>query len=605
VEQPLHPACLPGGPVLCLKDGRFKVTALWSGNGTGGAATAAPLTDDTGNFWFFSPQNLEVTVKLVDGCDLNDRWWVFTSGLTDRGVDLKVEDLYSGEVWTHHHNAGATYGPRLDTSALDVCDASSPSPSVAPGTLAVDPVSSVLVVTKGSDTFDGACDADCSLREAVSASNSLEGIQVILLGPGVHALSRAGRDEDGNATGDLDVNGHLVILGQGADRSVIDGGSLDRVIDARAVNSSLALHNATVRNGRAETGDGGGIRGDKLTLVGCHLTGNWAKGHGGGFAGDVESAITVRDTTVSGNEAESGGGVGFASYLRLDNVTVSGNKARSLGGGVYAVAEDQVLNHVTITGNSAPQGGGLFVGEVTCPICPSSFEIHHSILAGNTALEGPDCYGAGFDDANVFGIDDGNCGVGPTDRAGTIVSPLDPRLTPLANHGGSTPTHALLPGSPAIDLVTGAGCPARDQRGRARPADGDGNGTALCDSGAVERLPGCQPDETTLCLGEGDRFRVTAHWMAHGESGNAHSIPLATDTGSFWFFNPANVELTLKVLDACTVNDRFWVFASGLTDVRVDITVEDTVTGTTWTHRNNAGTAFQPRLDTGALDICQ
>ncbi len=603
VEQPLHPVCLPGGPVLCLAGGRFRVTALWSGNGTGGTATAAPLTGDTGNFWFFSPQNLEVTVKVIDGCALNDRWWVFTSGLTDRGVDLRVEDLFTGEVWTHHHNTGATYAPRLDTLAIDGCEGPEgpfqPGPA---GALPVDAVSSVLVVTKGEDTLDGACDSDCSLREAVSASNSQEDLQVILLGPSVHALSRAGREENGNATGDLDVLGHLVILGRGADRTVIDGGGLDRVLEAAVVNSSLEIHGVTIRNGRADTGPldngvGGGLKGGILTLVGCHLTSNRASYHGGGFAGDT---VVARDTAVTGNEAGYGGGVGFVSTLRLTNVTVSGNHAAIAGGGLIVGAEDQALDFVTITGNSAAQGGGLYVGSATCPsgICQTYFSIVNSIVAGNTATDGPDCFGEGGGSNNVVGIDDGSC-AGPLDRAGTAASPLDPRITPLGNHGGSTPTHALLPGSPAIDFAAGADCPARDQRGRARPSG------AACDSGAVERLPGCQPDETTLCLGENDRFRVTAHWMARGESGDAHSIPLATDTGSFWFFNPANVELTLKVLDACTVNDRFWVFASGLTDVRVDITVEDTVTGTTWTHRNNAGTPFQPRLDTGALDICQ
>ena len=604
VEQPRHPTCLPGGSVLCLQDGRFQVTALWSGNGTGGTATAAPLTDDTGNFWFFSPQNLEVTVKVIDGCDLNDRFWVFTSGLTDRGVDLRVEDVATGEVWTHHHDAGSTYGPRLDSSALDVCEVpGAPHQPGIPGALEIDPVSSVLVVTKGDDTLDGACDSDCSLREAVSASNAQAGIEVILLGGDVYTLSRAGRSEDGNATGDLDVHTHLVILGRGADRTVIDGGGLDRVLEAEDVNSSLEIHGVTIRNGHAEAGgsghpgDGGGLRGGVLTLVGCHVTGSSAATWGGGFAGDT---VIVRDTTVSDNSATFGGGVGFASMLRLSNVTVSGNHATEAGGGVIIDAYDQELSSVTITGNSAPQGGGLYVGSATCPsgVCRTDFAIFGSIVAGNTAAEGPDCFGLGGGGDNVFGIDDGSC-AGPLDRAGTAASPLDPRITPLGNHGGSTPTHALLPNSPAIDFVTGPGCPARDQRGRPRPSG------AGCDAGAVERLPGCQPDETTLCLGEGDRFRVTARWAARGEEGDAHAIPLETDTGSFWFFNPANVELTLKVLDACTVNDRFWVFASGLTDVRVDITVQDTVTGTTWTHHSNAGAAFQPRLDTGALDVCQ
>jgi CSLREA domain-containing protein len=606
VEMPLQAVCVPGGPVLCLQNGRFRVTADWSSpTGSGGPATAAPLTDDTGYYWFFSPQNLELTVKVLDGCALNDHWWVFSSGLTDRGVGLRVEDLATGRLWTHFHPAGTTYAPRLDTSALDACHPPGapfiPRTPGIPGTLAVDPVSAVLVVTKGADTLDGACDSDCSLREAVAASNLRSGVEVILLGPATYTLSRAGRNEDGNATGDLDVNGHLVILGQGADRTAIDGGGIDRVLEADVVNSSLEIHGATIRNGRAEvlknadSGAGGGLNGGDLTLVGCLVTGSSAATWGGGFAGDT---VTARDTTVSNNQADGGGGIGFVSTLRLTNVTVSGNRAVTAGGGVIIDAYDQELDAVTISGNSAPQGGGLYIGSATCPsgFCRTDFAIERSIVAGNSAAMGPDCYGLGFSGYNLIGIDD-VCGHGPTDAAGTLQAPLDPKITPLGDHGGPTPTHALLAGSPAIDLGPVADCPARDQRGRTRPS-GPG-----CDAGAVERQPGCQPDETTLCLGA-DRFRVTARWAVHGDAGDARSIPLALDTGSFWFFSPGNVELTLKVLDACAVNDRFWVFASGLTNVAVDIQVEDTVTGATWIHHNPAGAPFQPRLDTNALDVC-
>jgi CSLREA domain-containing protein len=611
VEKPLHTACLPGGPVLCLQDGRFRVTASWSGpNGAGGPATAVPLTDDTGSYWFFSPDNLELVVKVLDGCALNGHWWIFSSGLTDRGVSLRVDDLATGRSWTHNQAAGTPYKPRLDTSALDVCSPpGSPFQPGIPGALAVDPVSSVLVATKGIDTLDGACDADCSLREAVAASNVREGAEVIVLRGGLYSLSRAGRNENGNATGDLDITGHLVILGEGADRTAIDGGGIDRVLEAAIVNSSLEIHGATIRNGRAEpgsggdTGDGGGLRGGVLTLIGCHVTGSSAATWGGGFAGDT---VTARDTTVSDNRAELGGGIGFASTLRLTNVTVSGNHATTAGGGLIAGAEDQELNAVTISNNSAVQGGGLYVSYATCPsgFCRTDFSMTRSLVAGNTATDGPDCYGMQGQGYNVYGVDDGSCDQGPTDRAGTPEAPLDPGITPLGDHGGPTPTHALLAGSPAIDLAPVNGCPARDQRGRTRPADGDLDGTALCDAGAVERLPGCQPDETTLCLGTNDRFRVTARWAVRGEAGDGQSLPLALDTGAFWFFSPANLELTVKVLDGCGVNGRFWVFLSGLTDVGIEVTVEDTLTGESWLYGRPAGSPVPTVTDINALEVC-
>src|SRR6476659_3513592 len=70
----------------------------------------------------------------------------------------------------------------------------------------------------------------------------------------------------------------------------------------------------------------------------------------------------------------------------------------------------------------------------------------------------------------------------------------------------------------------------------------------------------------------GNRFQVGATWRtAGGGSGVGHAIPLTADTGAFWFFAPGNVELVVKVLDACTPFGRFWVFAAGLTNVEVTV----------------------------------
>ncbi len=65
----------------------------------------------------------------------------------------------------------------------------------------------------------------------------------------------------------------------------------------------------------------------------------------------------------------------------------------------------------------------------------------------------------------------------------------------------------------------------------------------------------------------------------HGGSGAGQGVALTSDSGYFWFFNSANIELVVKVLDACTVNDHFWVFAGGLTNVDVVMTITDTETG--------------------------
>jgi hypothetical protein len=98
---------------------------------------------------------------------------------------------------------------------------------------------------------------------------------------------------------------------------------------------------------------------------------------------------------------------------------------------------------------------------------------------------------------------------------------------------------------------------------------------------------------------------VKADWTtAAGQTGAGHAIALTGDTGYFWFFNAANVEMVVKVLDACALGGHHWVFAGGLTDVRVVWTVRDTQTNTTRTYTNPRGTAFRPVQDTAAFSSC-
>jgi endonuclease I len=114
----------------------------------------------------------------------------------------------------------------------------------------------------------------------------------------------------------------------------------------------------------------------------------------------------------------------------------------------------------------------------------------------------------------------------------------------------------------------------------------------------------CTPGPARLCL-NGGRFEVTARWETpDGAAGDGHALPLTVDTGYFWFFNSANVEILLKVLDGCGLNQHFWVFAGGLTNVRTTLTVTDTRTGQVKTYDNPQGTAFLPIQDTAAFRTC-
>ena len=114
----------------------------------------------------------------------------------------------------------------------------------------------------------------------------------------------------------------------------------------------------------------------------------------------------------------------------------------------------------------------------------------------------------------------------------------------------------------------------------------------------------CTPNATTLCLNNG-RFRVTATFATNaGQSGNGMAVPETTDTGMFWFFSANNIEMILKVVNGCVLNSRYWVFAGGLTNVAVTMTVTDTANGTVRTYANPQGTAFAPIQDTDAFATC-
>lgn len=102
----------------------------------------------------------------------------------------------------------------------------------------------------------------------------------------------------------------------------------------------------------------------------------------------------------------------------------------------------------------------------------------------------------------------------------------------------------------------------------------------------------CEAAGTALCL-NGSRFRVTATYRDYaGNAGAAQAVPLTNDTGYFWFFGRDNVEVVIKVLDFCAVNQTWAVYAAGLTDVEVALGVTDTATTTSKSYTNPLGTPF-------------
>jgi predicted outer membrane repeat protein len=397
-------------------------------------------------------------------------------------------------------------------------------------------VLALAAATAAAATFDvtrfddppGAPVAGLSLRQAVLAANAAAGPDTITLHPGVYRLTIRGDDATAEA-GDLDVTSDITIEGDAGGRTVIDakrakdrafevfgGGALTvrhvtfkggvAAENGGAISSvgSLTVENSKFTGNRAgqlgggiactagtctltdvvftknRSGNDGGAcafeDGANATLLRVTMAGNFAADTGGGMDSDGGPIVSLTDSTVSGNRArhEGGGLDPSVGSLTVTNTTISGNKSAKGGGIQLESGGSLVLDHCTIAHNNAKEGGGLWTeaGTVTT--------MSATILATNTPF---DCFGEiESGGSNLVGKSDG-CTISG-DTAGNIVGgpkpvkPVNPRLGPLKNNGGPTKTHALLPGSPAINAVVQACTPAADQRGSPR--------VGACDIGAFE-----------------------------------------------------------------------------------------------------------------------
>jgi hypothetical protein len=234
---------------------------------------------------------------------------------------------------------------------------------------------------------------------------------------------------------------------------------------------------------------------------------NSAGGIGGGI--DSGGTLTLTNSTVSGNSAvKDGGGISdnggmVMLTMMLINSTVSGNRAGGGGGGIFHEPNPPFGNvnifSSTITGNTAGPGFGGGIANVGGR---STITFQNTILAGNldemiilghTLFQNDDCSGTIVSNGhNLMEVQ--NCTVN-----GFAPILADPKLGPLQNNGGPTQTHVLLAGSPAIDAGDPGGCRdnlgallTTDQRGFRRTVDGNGDGTARCDIGAVEFSKGAK-----------------------------------------------------------------------------------------------------------------
>jgi len=354
-----------------------------------------------------------------------------------------------------------------------------------------------FVVTKAEDTWDGSCDADCSFREAITAANANPGADDVQVPAGTYLLG----------LGQLSISDAVNIAGAGQASTIIDGNRSSRVFSVGGTGP-VGISGVTIRRGW-DPSSGGGIRNSgTLTLANSTVTinsaypeyyfdpptaggGIWNSGtlsvqmstvsgnlaiKAGGIYNSRGGTVNLTNSTVSRNYAsndygmgDGGGGIFNDGGLSIVNSTVSGNNAGyTIGGGIYNTGATQILNS-TISGNAAGDGAGI------ANRAPDTY-LFDTIVAANN----PDnCDSAGVVSEGYNLTDDDTCG---------LLEPSDLRVSYallglLADNGGPTHTHALLPGSPAIDAGDPTECPPpipTDQRGVPRPQG------AGCDIGAFE-----------------------------------------------------------------------------------------------------------------------
>jgi hypothetical protein len=152
--------CAAGSEVLCLENGRFQARVSWKNPFTGetGTGKTLPLTGDTGAFWFFDPNNLELMLKVLDGRAVNGYFWLFYGSLSNVEYTLTLTDTVTGKAKTYH-NAPFQFGSQADVTAFQA-----PPPSVsalaaepAPLPLPLEPATSALAAPDCASTPTSFC----------------------------------------------------------------------------------------------------------------------------------------------------------------------------------------------------------------------------------------------------------------------------------------------------------------------------------------------------------------------------------------------------------------------------------------------------------------
>ena len=271
--------------------------------------------------------------------------------------------------------------------------------------------------------------------------------------------------------GGIENEHHLALI-----RSIVTGNSAPR-------------HGGGIYHGGTQAGDFLGIV-DSTISNNIANTGRNPTGYGGGIYVEGNPGLTITGSTIRGNRVlltltptensrADGGGIWSQGQVLMDNCTISGNFADYNFGGVrvpHNFSDSTITNSTIVNNTASATGGGL--GKDNCQLACRDLAIGNTIVANNTATSGtePDLRNRTGTHAtpitslgyNLIGA------LGETvffTRAPSDITGVNPNLSALQHNGGPTATHALLPGSPAIDKGKRLSDVTTDQRGVVRPTD--------------------------------------------------------------------------------------------------------------------------------------
>ena len=258
-------------------------------------------------------------------------------------------------------------------------------------------------VTRNDDPIpDGCAINDCSLREAILAANSAAGLDEITLGNDTYTLSITGTAENASATGDLDISDDLIISGEGANLTIIDGAQIDRVFHITPT-ANITLSGITIQNGfitntasiEGETDEGGAVKfeaiSDTLTVQNSRFFNNFAANEGGAIhtRGDNTTIRVSHSTFISNSAHENDGGAmdseGLTVTVTILNSTFRDNFTERDGGAVQV--EDDFANvmirNSIFRNNTAGDEGGAFQADED----DNTITIINTQFISNTALD--------------------------------------------------------------------------------------------------------------------------------------------------------------------------------------------------------------------------